>query len=194
MVYFTPFLFIMPYETEVCSNTTAVDAPVRQGGTRLGEPRTRPLRIEQNITPPAAYSDTYHRSVAALRADTTTAAAACEHYLLRYRYVRKILRFMSNPSVSFVNNSTLFSGARGSFLALSAAGHAGGGGVCTLRRRCGSRLGSVVRALGVQSCDIWQVIAGLLSDQLFIERTQTQKKMSFCFRFFSPLSGVACCF
>ena len=33
---------------------------------------------------------------------------------------------------------------------------------CTPRRKCGS----VARALGVQSREIWQLIAGLLSDQL----------------------------
>ena len=64
---------------------------------------------------------------------------------------------------------------RGPFLALSAAGHAGGP-ACTPRRKCGSRPGSVMRALGVQSRAIWQVIAGSLSAELEpIRRIETPK-------------------
>ena len=70
----------------------------------------------------------------------------------------------------FFNMCTLFSGARGSFLALSAARHAGGP-VCTPRRKFGSRAGSVARALGVQSREIWQVITGLLSAELKPSKT-----------------------
>ena len=40
------------------------------------------------------------------------------------------------------------------------------GGACTPRRKFGSRAGSVARALGVQSREIWQVIAGSLSAEL----------------------------
>ena len=48
---------------------------------------------------------------------------------------------------------------------------------CTSRRKCGSRPGSVARALGVQSYEIWQVITGLLSDQLDPTRPmQTPKR------------------
>ena len=37
---------------------------------------------------------------------------------------------------------------------------------CTLRRKFGPRAGSVGRALGVQSREVWQVITGLLSAEL----------------------------
>ena len=40
------------------------------------------------------------------------------------------------------------------------------GAACTPQRKFGSRPGFVARALGVQSREIWQVIAGSLSDQL----------------------------
>ena len=60
---------------------------------------------------------------------------------------------------------TLCSGARGSFLALSAAGHAGGPPVHH-GASFGPRAGSVARALGVQSREIRQVIAGLLSAEI----------------------------
>ena len=37
------------------------------------------------------------------------------------------------------------------------------GAACAPQRKCGSRRGSVTRAMGVQSRAIWQVITGLLS-------------------------------
>ena len=37
------------------------------------------------------------------------------------------------------------------------------GPASTPRRKCGSRPGSLARALGSQSCEIWQVSTGLLS-------------------------------
>ena len=40
------------------------------------------------------------------------------------------------------------------------------GPACTPRRKFGSRAGSVARALGVQSREIWQVITGSLSAEL----------------------------
>ena len=58
----------------------------------------------------------------------------------------------------------LFSGALRSFLALWAAGHAGGP-ACPPRRP-GSVL--LARALGAQSREIWQQTTGLLSDQLLL--------------------------
>ena len=81
-----------------------------------------------------------------------------------------------NPSARFQLYNTVYvyqlylflqicmphSAGRGSFFALSAAGHAGGR-VYT-RRKSGPRSSSVARALGVQSCAIWQVITGSLSE------------------------------
>ena len=61
---------------------------------------------------------------------------------------------------------------------------------CTPRCKCGSRPGSVARALGVQSREIWQVIAGLLCNQLEPTRPTQTPKMSFC-SCFSPLSAAA---
>ena len=78
---------------------------------------------------------------------------------------------------TFLRNTKLFSCGRGSFLALSAAGHT-----------CGSRPGSVERALGVQSNEIWQAIAGLLSGQLAPTRPMQTPKTLYFFSFtFSPL-------
>ena len=57
-----------------------------------------------------------------------------------------------------LHNSNLCSSGRGSFLDLSAAGHAGAPS-CTPRRMGGPRPGSVARALGIQSRAGWQVIA-----------------------------------
>ena len=54
------------------------------------------------------------------------------------------------------------SAGRGSFHALSAAGHAGGA-TCTPRRKCESRPGSVARVLGVQSRTIRKVVMGSIS-------------------------------
>ena len=45
------------------------------------------------------------------------------------------------------------------------------GAACTPRRECGSRPGSVTRALGVQSRAIWQAITGSLSAELEPRRT-----------------------
>ena len=74
---------------------------------------------------------------------------------------------------------TLFSGARGSFLAFSAAGHAEAP-ACTPRRKFGSRAGTVARTLGVQSHGIWQVITGLLSAELAPSKTMENPHVS-CF-------------
>ena len=65
------------------------------------------------------------------------------------------------PNALFRDIGNLFSSGRGSFLALSAAGHAGGA-ACTPRRKCGSRPGSAARALGVKNCAFRQVITGSL--------------------------------
>ena len=52
------------------------------------------------------------------------------------------------------------------------------GPACT-RRKFMSRPGSVARALGVQSRETWQVIAGLVSDQLEPTRPMQTPKMFF---------------
>ena len=75
---------------------------------------------------------------------------------MRTRYIRTRL---------FMCNTKVFSSGSASFLTLSAAGHAGARPACTQRKR-GSWPGSVARAPGVLSREIWQVIARLLSDQL----------------------------
>ena len=81
----------------------------------------------------------------------------------------------------FLWNTKPFSSGRGFFLALSAAG-AQGRGACTTRRKRGSQPGSATRARGVQSLEIWQVIAGLLSGPLEPTRPmQTQKCTVFLF-------------
>ena len=51
------------------------------------------------------------------------------------------------------------------------------GPACAPQRKCGSRPGSVARAVGVHSREIWQVIAGLLSDQLEPTRPMQTPKM-----------------
>ena len=45
------------------------------------------------------------------------------------------------------------------------------GPACTPRRTSGRRAGCVARALGVQSCEIWQEITGLLSAKLDPSKT-----------------------
>ena len=76
----------------------------------------------------------------------------------------------------FFSAYRLFSSGRGSVLALSAAGH-GGGPACMPRQKCGSRPGSVALVLGLQSREIWRVVAGLLYDQLELTRPiQTPKR------------------
>ena len=54
------------------------------------------------------------------------------------------------------------------------------GPVCTPRRKFGSRAGSVARALGAQSREIWQVITGLLSAELEPSKTMENPHAS-CF-------------
>ena len=78
--------------------------------------------------------------------------------------------------IFFFGHLPAFLRRRRSFLALSAAGHAGGA-ACILRCKCRCRPGSVARALGVQSHEI--VIAGLLSDQLEPTAFMQNSKMSF---------------
>ena len=70
----------------------------------------------------------------------------------------------------FLDICTFFSGARWSFLALSAAGNAAGPPVHH-RRKFGSWPGSVACALGVQSREIWQVFMELLSVELKPSKT-----------------------
>ena len=65
----------------------------------------------------------------------------------------------------FLDICTLFSGARGYFLRALGCG-ARRGPACTPRCKFGSRAGSVARALGIQSREIWQAITGLLSAEL----------------------------
>ena len=64
------------------------------------------------------------------------------------------------------------------------------GAACTPRCKCRSRPGSVALALGVQSREIWQVIAGLLSDQLESTRPMQAPKCPLYISFFhlSPAS------
>ena len=57
------------------------------------------------------------------------------------------------------------------------------GPACTPRRKFGSRAGSVARAPGVQSQDIWQVIAALLSLELEPSKTMENPLVSFFFFF-----------
>ena len=60
------------------------------------------------------------------------------------------------------------------------------GPVCT-RCKCGSWPGSMARALGVQSCEIWQITTGSLSDQLLMEPTgPMQTPKTYC-SFFTSL-------
>ena len=80
----------------------------------------------------------------------------------------------------FLDISTLFSGARGSFLALSAAGHPGGPPVHH-GASLGHGFGSVARALGVQSRDTWQAIAGLLSAELDPSKAMENPTYVSCF-------------
>ena len=54
------------------------------------------------------------------------------------------------------------------------------GPACTPRRKFGSRAGSVARALGVQSREIWQVITGLLSADLESSKTMGTHMSSHC--------------
>ena len=67
------------------------------------------------------------------------------------------------------------------------------GPACTLGANFGPRPGSVARALGVQSRDFWQLVAGLLSDQreLTTRPLKTPKISSFFPFFFSPLLPAA---
>ena len=78
---------------------------------------------------------------------------------------------------------TLFSGARGCFLAFSTAGQ---GPACTPRRKFWSRDGSVAHALGVQSREIWQVNTGLLAAELEPSKTMENQHV-ICF---DPLTAV----
>ena len=82
----------------------------------------------------------------------------------------------------------LFSSGRGSILALSAAGHATEP-ACTPRCKCGSRPGSVARALGVQSREIWQATTGSLSAELYESRARQWKThvSAFLLCFCTPL-------
>ena len=69
--------------------------------------------------------------------------------------------------------------------ALSCRAHKGP--ACTPRRKFGSRAGSVSRALGVRSREIWQVIAESLSAEL--EPEQNNGKIHIFFRIFFALSS-----
>ena len=64
---------------------------------------------------------------------------------------------------TFLRVGKLFSSSSGSFLELSAAGHAGGPRVYYHRCNFGPPPGSVARALGVQSRASWLFFTGLLS-------------------------------
>ena len=59
------------------------------------------------------------------------------------------------------------------------------GPACTPRRKCESRADCVACAAGVQSREMWQVIAGLLSDELEPTRPMQTPTVSFC-SFFHP--------
>ena len=58
-----------------------------------------------------------------------------------------------------------------------------GAPACTPRCKCGSWPGSVARARGVKSREIWQVVAGLLSDELKQTRPMQTPKTSMFFIF-----------
>ena len=61
---------------------------------------------------------------------------------------------------------------------------------CTRWSKCGSRPDSVTRALCIQSREIWQVIAGLLSDELEPTKPMQTQIMPFFLRVFTAL---CCC-
>ena len=79
----------------------------------------------------------------------------------------------------FFRNTKLLSSGRGSFLALLAPGHAGGPPV-PRRCKCGSRPGSMARALGVQSRENWKVTAGSLSAELEPSKTMENQHAGHC--------------
>ena len=56
------------------------------------------------------------------------------------------------------------------------------GAACTPRRKFGSRAGSVARALGAKSREIWQVVVGSLSAELEPSKTM-ESHISAFFRF-----------
>ena len=74
-------------------------------------------------------------------------------------YAYYCLQYVSNAP--FWHIGEVFCSGRGSFLALSSAGHKGAR--VYARRKLGPRPGSEARALSVRSRAIWQVIAGSLS-------------------------------
>ena len=64
------------------------------------------------------------------------------------------------------------------------------GPACVQWCKCGFRPGSVARALGVQSREIWQVIAGLRSDQLEPTRSMQPPKYFLLVLHFASLSAA----
>ena len=84
---------------------------------------------------------------------------------------------------TFLFRSTVFSRALGCGARI--------GPVCTRRCKCGSRPGSVTRALGVQSSEIWQVSTGSLSAELEPSKTMENPHFKMIFWFCAPL--LCCC-
>ena len=99
-----------------------------------------------------------------------------------YENFNIIIIFQYVPNTFFSGVFLPFYPGRGSlYIPLSAAGHAGG---LRVHRgaNCGSRPGSVARALGIQSSEFWQITPGSHSDLLepsrSMESPQFQKEAS----------------
>ena len=88
--------------------------------------------------------------------------------------------------MTFLRNKKVSSSRRGSFFALSAAGLARD----TPVHHGASRPGSVARALGVQSRELWQVTTGSLSDQLEPTRRMQTPTHFVLFLFYSLFTSL----